>query len=62
MPSTNREFFEELEERHGAGLETFRGDWADWWADGLGSAAREVGFNRRAQAAVRTAQTLHVDG
>ena len=32
----------------------------DWWADGLGSAAREVGFNRRAQAAVRTAQTLHV--
>ena len=52
----------ELEERHGAGLETFRGDWADWWADGLGSAAREVGFNRRAQAAVRTAQTLHVDG
>ena len=60
VPSTNRDFFEELEERHGAGLETFRGDWADWWADGLGSAAREVGFNRRAQAAVRTAQTLHV--
>ena len=60
VPSTNRDFFERLEERHGAELETFRGDWADWWADGLGSAAREVGFNRRAQAAVRTAQTLHV--
>ncbi len=60
VPSTNRAFFERLEEQHGAELETFRGDWADWWADGLGSAAREVGFNRRAQAAVRTAQTLHV--
>ena len=60
VPSTNRDFFERLEERHGAELETYRGDWADWWADGLGSAAREVGFNRRAQAAVRTAQTLHV--
>ena len=59
VPSTNREFFEALEERHGDGLETFRGDWADWWADGLGSAAREVGFNRRAQATVRTARTLH---
>ena len=59
VPSTNLDFFEEFEERHGAGLETFRGDWADWWADGLGSAAREVGFNRRAQATARTAQTLH---
>ncbi len=60
VPSGNREFFEQLEERHGGELQTFRGDWADWWADGLGSAAREVGFNRRAQATVRTAQTLHV--
>ena len=59
-PSTNREFFERLEERHGGELETFGGDWTDWWADGLGSAAREVGSNRRAQAAVRTAQTLQV--
>ena len=59
-PSTNREFFERLEERHGGELETFGGDWTDWWADGLGSAAREVGSNRRAQATVRTAQTLQV--
>ena len=54
--ATNREFFEALPT---GGLETFTGDWADWWADGLGSAARHVGFNRRAQAIVRAAQTLH---
>ncbi len=54
--ATNREFFEALPTD---GLQTFAGDWADWWADGLGSAARPVGFNRRAQAIVRTAQTLH---
>jgi len=56
-PATNRDFFEALP---AAELETFTGDWSDWWADGLGSAARAVGFNRRAQAAVRAAQTLHV--
>ena len=41
-------------------LQTFTGDWADWWVDGLGSSARTIGFNRRAQAAVRTGQTLAV--
>lgn len=56
--ATNREFFEALPPN----LEIFTGDWADWWADGLGSAPRAVGFNRRAQATVRVAQTLHVLG
>ena len=55
--ATNREFFEALPQDD---LETFTGDWADWWADGLGSSARAIGFNRRAQAAVRTGQTLAV--
>jgi hypothetical protein len=54
--ATNREFFEAFP---ADGLQTYTGDWADWWADGLGSAARQVGLNRRAQAIVRTAQTLH---
>jgi hypothetical protein len=40
-------------------METYSGDWTDWWVDGIGSAARHLGFNRRAQADVRTAQTLH---
>jgi hypothetical protein len=52
--ATNREFFEALPGE----LPRFDGDWGDWWADGLGSAARAIGFHRRAQAAVRTAQTL----
>lgn len=57
--ATNREFFERVEAELGATLPNWEGDWADWWADGLGSAARAVGRNRRAQAAIRSAQTVH---
>jgi hypothetical protein len=56
---TNREFFELAEGRLGEELDEWQGDWADWWADGIGSAARALGTNRRAQGAIRTAQTLH---
>jgi Glycosyl hydrolases family 38 N-terminal domain/Glycosyl hydrolases family 38 C-terminal domain len=56
--ATNREFFERAEERFGPRLETHEGDWTDWWADGIGSGARALGFNRVAQGAVRSAQTL----
>src|SRR5439155_15658027 len=58
--ATNREFFELAEERLGDELDEWEGDWTDWWADGIGSAARAVGMNRRAQGTIRTAQTLHV--
>ena len=54
VSATNRDFFEALPDD----LPRFEGDWGDWWADGLGSGARAMGFHRRAQAAVRTAQTL----
>ncbi len=57
--ATNRDFFEAAEERLGDAIETYEGDWADWWADGIGSAAREVAVARRAQRGIRTAQTLH---
>jgi hypothetical protein len=57
--ATNREFFESVEERFEDRLETYSGDWTDWWVDGIGSAARQLGFNRRAQADIRTAQTIH---
>jgi Glycosyl hydrolases family 38 N-terminal domain/Glycosyl hydrolases family 38 C-terminal domain len=56
----NAEFFAEAESRLGPRLETFSGDWTSWWADGLGSGARVNGLNRRAQALVRTGQTLNV--
>ena len=57
--ATNSEFFAEAEERLAGSIETYSGDWTDWWVDGIGSGARHLGFNRRAQADVRTAQTLH---
>jgi hypothetical protein len=57
--ATNSEFFAAAEERLGEAIETYSGDWTDWWVDGIGSGARQLGFNRRAQADVRTAQTLH---
>lgn len=58
--ATNREFFGRVETQLGATLPEWEGDWADWWADGLGSAARAVGRNRGAQAAIRSAQTVSV--
>jgi len=57
--ATNSEFFTEAEERLAGSIETYYGDWTDWWVDGIGSGARHLGFNRRAQADIRTAQTLH---
>src|SRR5262249_27258306 len=56
----NAEFFAEAEARLGGRIETFTGDWTNWWADGLGSGARAIGFNRRAQAELRAGQTLNV--
>ncbi len=57
--ATNREFFAAVEERLSDRLETYAGDWTDWWADGIASGARSLGFNRRAQNAIRAGQTLH---
>lgn len=57
--STDRDFFEDAEARIGSQLDTFSGDWTDWWADGIGSAASALGKNRRSQSDLRTAQTLH---
>ncbi|HKG25193.1 MAG TPA: hypothetical protein VKB09_06055, partial [Thermomicrobiales bacterium] len=57
--ATNRDFFTEAETRLGDRLDTFTGDWTDWWADGIGSGALPLGLNRRAQGTIRTAQSLH---
>lgn len=58
--ATNREFFTGVREEIGDRLETYSGDWTNWWADGIGSAARSLGFNRRAQSEVRVGRTIHV--
>jgi hypothetical protein len=57
--SRNRDFFEIAERQLGAGLDEFTGDWTDWWADGIGSGAYPLSLARRAQSAIRTAQSLH---
>ncbi|GAA4319812.1 hypothetical protein GCM10023178_30920 [Actinomadura luteofluorescens] len=57
--ATNADFFEYVEEHHGDRLQTHEGDWTDWWADGLGSGARPLGYVRRAQNVLRAAETLH---
>jgi hypothetical protein len=57
--SIHRTFFEELVKRLEGKIDSFSGDWTDWWVDGVGSGAFPLGLNRRAQGAVRTEQTLH---
>ncbi|MGE5482454.1 MAG: glycoside hydrolase family 38 C-terminal domain-containing protein [Bacteroidota bacterium] len=48
--ATNREFFDYLEANYGDQIPQHSGDWPDWWADGTGSAAREMSLIRQAHA------------
>lgn len=57
--ATNSEFFDHIERQHGDALDVHQGDWTDWWADGMGSGARPLGYTRRAQSVLRSAGTLH---
>jgi hypothetical protein len=57
--ATNSEFFADVEERFADHIPSYVGDWTDWWADGIGSGARALGYSRRAQSALTTAETLH---
>lgn len=50
--------FRYLEERFGESLPVFRGDWTDWWADGVASSAAEVAVCRDGQDRVDTASRL----
>lgn len=57
--ATNSEFFRYVEASAPAdAIAVHEGDWTDWWADGLGSGARPLGYVRRAQSTLRTAETL----
>ncbi len=60
VTSTNHGFFTEAEEKLGDQLPEYAGDWGDWWADGIGSGARPLGYNRRSQGLVRTAETVNL--
>lgn len=39
-------FAQTLHEQYGNQLNTWQGDWADWWADGVGSSIYETSLNR----------------
>ncbi len=51
-------FGRRLRELHGATLPTWRGDWLDWWSDGVGSSAYETGLNRSTHELLHIAETL----
>lgn len=55
----NEDFFRRAEERLAGRIPEWQGDWADWWADGLGSGARMLGWARDAQAKARAGRSLH---
>ncbi|MBV9448137.1 MAG: hypothetical protein JO345_19815 [Streptosporangiaceae bacterium] len=57
--AVNSDFFAHVEQCYGDRLAVHEGDWTDWWADGMGSGARPLGYVRRAQATLRTAETMH---
>ncbi|RCK70225.1 alpha-mannosidase [Desertihabitans brevis] len=60
--STNTDFFTDAEQRLGDQLETFEGDWGDWWVEGVGSAALPQALVRGAQARVTDAQVVSSTG
>jgi hypothetical protein len=42
-------FAKMLHEEYGSALDTWSGDWADWWADGVGSSIYETSLNRETE-------------
>ncbi|WP_367123874.1 alpha-mannosidase [Streptomyces phytohabitans] len=56
--SRNEDFFADAERRVGDRVETYRGDWTDWWVDGVGAGAVPLAATRRGQAALAEAQTV----
>ncbi|MGA4843711.1 alpha-mannosidase [Streptomyces sp. G45] len=56
--SRNEDFFRDAEARLGERIQTFEGDWTDWWVDGVGAGARPLSLARTAQSLVADAQTV----
>ncbi len=55
--STFHQFFAEIEAETSSSLETRQGFWPDWWAEGIGSMAREFALHRRSQERLQFSQT-----
>ncbi|HEY8476986.1 MAG TPA: glycoside hydrolase family 38 C-terminal domain-containing protein, partial [Chloroflexota bacterium] len=56
--TTLTEFGRRLLEEHGASLPTWRGDWLDWWCDGVASSAYETGLNRTTHELLLAAEAM----
>ena len=59
--ATLDEFFEALE-ASGAEIPAYRGDWTDWWADGVGSTPADVLQYRSAARSYHMVQKLDPQG
>jgi len=57
--STCGQAFAAIEGEPDAAFPTLQADWPEWWTDGVGAAAREVGLNRRSHRLLPAAEKLH---
>ena len=57
-------FAQMLHDDYGETLDTWRGDWCDWWADGVGSSIYETSLNRETESLLPLLDLLstQVDG
>jgi hypothetical protein len=56
--TTPAAFGKVLRERYADQLPTWRGDWLDWWSDGVASSAYETGVSRATHELIPTAEAL----
>lgn len=56
--SRNEDFFAEAEEKYADELDTFEGDWGDWWVEGVGSGAVPLALAREAQVSAPVARSV----
>jgi alpha-mannosidase len=56
--TTPSSYGERVAREHGEVLETRRGDWTDWWTDGVGSSAYETGLNRTTHELLLVAEAI----
>ncbi len=60
--STPAKFRTEVLAEHENKLPVLRGEWLDWWVDGVASSAYETGLNRATHSIMRAAETISAWG
>jgi len=60
--STPAKFRSEVLAEHESKLPVLRGEWLDWWVDGVASSAYETGLNRTTHSIMRAAETISAWG